>query len=1182
MNFLFKRVNLLLFIAISLLTAIDLSNVSTASAAATSSPIILNSTTAKTLSPEARASLKSKLSPEAYASLFGTSTKRLPVSLNGQSASSSNLFQKPKIESCFDYYHFQSVQVSVGPENQSYKAGEVVRFVGNVINQNPYPVVDGYVFVRIGEKNPNYVHEGQLTVDEFIALGPIAIDASSSLPVNFTWNVPKTLKNGSYKADYFFSVGKRFNLGGLPFTNEIIIGFSEFNVSNGSSGTIVFDRSKTLVNGNPYLHIGNWPEIEKGSQSVVTEILKNPTNTTKTVNVQYNLYWWDSLNPEDKISSKTETVTIGAKSTATLTYTLPSADKSVYYLKITATTADGEKSIDNVRILVNGISRPRANYPAVTQFPIPAGAKATLFSCYHDGSNSGSSDGKLVVTLKDKDGNDISNLLYTGMISGAMSVATTTFTAPRNLTYLNLEEKLYDKDNNLIESYNTTYDCSVLNSKACNEMLAVNWTLVTIIIVLSTVILLVAYFLHRKNPHPHHRNILSFAAVIALIGLALLAIAYLTRPVWAETVSADGKTKGETGSVNYYLSDSQYYELLVIGWASHTNTVSLIGNQNMTVGQAVSFNNTEVSTFDGISGDWDSPYFGENLHVCVNTGGNTPQGASALVRGSTCQSGGLAYVDYTIYGSGYFDQILNPCSFVWTYPTGSYGMPYVYGQTYDCSYYTNGTYHEASTSISVVSSNSSVLQCSGMTCIGVGPGTASVSVNVASIPLNNNFCMGNTADDSCGGDFIDPYGQFIVSPTIPGSTFTWTITVTALSNTAPIAPVITGPTTGYINTPYSYTFKSTDPQNDQLMYEIDWNKDGTVDASLPSSSTYTNSGTTLSVSNTWSSRSSFTFQARAKDTGGNTSAWTPYTVNITNRAPTAPVVTGPTSGNTATSYSYTFNSTDPDNDNLYYTVNWGDGNSNSTSVVPSGTTQTLSHSWNSLGTKNITVTATDNYSSPQTSTQTTYSVNIGGSGAGSLTGTCTVPSSVNIPASQNVTVITPTITTNASSPYTINPTTLALSPGVYSNISVKITEQSSGASLNVPCNAITVTGGLPASPISLGIGETSGTANYLYMQVARGTSFALKWNVPAPFTSCPTESILPASNNSTWSNWINGSGTINSNLLGGSMNLDTDDNTHTGSFRFNLTCTYVDTNGFTVSSSTSVTAKVFYSSGGEI
>jgi hypothetical protein len=48
-------------------------------------------------------------------------------------------------------------------------------------------------------------------------------------------------------------------------------------------------------------------------------------------------------------------------------------------------------------------------------------------------------------------------------------------------------------------------------------------------------------------------------------------------------------------------------------------------------------------------------------------------------------------------------------------------------------------------------------------------------------------------------------------------------------------------------------------------------------------------------------------------------------LNYGNRAPETPTIEGPINGNAETPYNYTFNAVDPDNDNLFYYIVWGDG-----------------------------------------------------------------------------------------------------------------------------------------------------------------------------------------------------------------------------------------------------------------
>jgi hypothetical protein len=114
------------------------------------------------------------------------------------------------------------------------------------------------------------------------------------------------------------------------------------------------------------------------------------------------------------------------------------------------------------------------------------------------------------------------------------------------------------------------------------------------------------------------------------------------------------------------------------------------------------------------------------------------------------------------------------------------------------------------------------------------------------------------------------------------------------SNRAPSAPVISGAdenttasVTGVVNQNIPFTLKATDPDGDDIVYRIDWDKNGSVDRLLPARG-YVRSGTPLSVTNSWSVNGVFSFQAQARDSRGNTSGWSSHSIQI-NDIPTSSV-----------------------------------------------------------------------------------------------------------------------------------------------------------------------------------------------------------------------------------------------------------------------------------------------------
>ena len=84
---------------------------------------------------------------------------------------------------------------------------------------------------------------------------------------------------------------------------------------------------------------------------------------------------------------------------------------------------------------------------------------------------------------------------------------------------------------------------------------------------------------------------------------------------------------------------------------------------------------------------------------------------------------------------------------------------------------------------------------------------------------------------------------------------------------------------------------------------------------------------------------------------------------LANTAPQVPVITGPEKGKPKVSYTYNLTTTDPENDSLYYLIDWGDGSlPDETGPAPSGVTVNVYHAFTSKGTYTVRVKAKDVYS----------------------------------------------------------------------------------------------------------------------------------------------------------------------------------------------------------------------------
>jgi hypothetical protein len=177
--------------------------------------------------------------------------------------------------------------------------------------------------------------------------------------------------------------------------------------------------------------------------------------------------------------------------------------------------------------------------------------------------------------------------------------------------------------------------------------------------------------------------------------------------------------------------------------------------------------------------------------------------------------------------------------------------------------------------------------------------------------------------------------------------------------TQPTKPV--GETLGIWYHQYFYTSSASDPNGDQIYYLFDWG-DGSNSGWL---GPY-NSGQTGTGSHTWEDLGTYTVKVKARDIWGAGSPWSePLQVVITdNTPPEIPQITGPAEGKPGNSYLYNLLTTDAQDQNIYYYVDWGD-NTTTGWLGPylSGTQIHVHHAWDTKGTYTVKVKAKDSMDS---------------------------------------------------------------------------------------------------------------------------------------------------------------------------------------------------------------------------
>lgn len=370
---------------------------------------------------------------------------------------------------CFQYYSFGSVQAQLTPSVANTVSGTPLTFSGTLKNANPYPIVDGALYVKIFKKRGDTNDgNGPDVVDQFLVKDGYVIPAKGAVPVSFSWTVPSYAESGEYSVATFFTTSHKFNLLGLSFTDDVVGNTVPFTVTGEQTTGVAFDKASATINGERSLFAT--PPLHEDATSPVTvsATIVNTTAHAQTVAVSWQVSQWDAQLRENVVQEKNDTITVPAHGSAPATITVTDTKYPVYYAVATLGYQD-TKSIVGIRFIRDGVDRLRINFPGVTSFPLKAGQPSTLFSCLH---NAGQSDvvhgGSLDLLLTDRQGNLIKEYKYDGDVTGAMMGVATQFTPTKDYDYFTLTARLF-QNGQFVDEADLTYDCQAIDPHACGS-----------------------------------------------------------------------------------------------------------------------------------------------------------------------------------------------------------------------------------------------------------------------------------------------------------------------------------------------------------------------------------------------------------------------------------------------------------------------------------------------------------------------------------------------------------------------------------------------------------------------------------------------------------------------------------------------------------------------------------------
>jgi hypothetical protein len=178
-----------------------------------------------------------------------------------------------------------------------------------------------------------------------------------------------------------------------------------------------------------------------------------------------------------------------------------------------------------------------------------------------------------------------------------------------------------------------------------------------------------------------------------------------------------------------------------------------------------------------------------------------------------------------------------------------------------------------------------------------------------------------------------------------------------IGNQAPEKPRISGPKYGDPKVSHTYEFVADDFESNDVKYLIDWNDDNTDETN------YYPANTTVQLSHTYQEKGDYNITARAVDEHGKTGPVSKkYWIRIGDEPPRKPDIDGPISGASGQEINFKFTAMDPENDNVWFNIKWGDGQEITlTEEYDSDETATISHIWERSGTFIVQARAKDQF-----------------------------------------------------------------------------------------------------------------------------------------------------------------------------------------------------------------------------
>jgi len=148
------------------------------------------------------------------------------------------------------------------------------------------------------------------------------------------------------------------------------------------------------------------------------------------------------------------------------------------------------------------------------------------------------------------------------------------------------------------------------------------------------------------------------------------------------------------------------------------------------------------------------------------------------------------------------------------------------------------------------------------------------------------------------------------------------------------------------NIDYTYRTRTEDAEGNNIYYKFDWGDGTSSDWIGPYAS-----GEIIEASKSWTNDGDYYIKVKARDDFNAESNWSSVLKIKVNNPPNPPSISGPSNGNAGVEYYYILVSNDPDDDDISYYIDWGDGTYQDwVGPYPSDIELTFAHTWSETGT----------------------------------------------------------------------------------------------------------------------------------------------------------------------------------------------------------------------------------------